>query len=255
MKTRKFLFYLLAGVMAGCVPVMSLHPLYTEQDVVFEEKLLGLWVDDPNGPEATWEFRRPDESKKEYELIFSDKKGQKGIFDAHLVKLNERFFLDVYPKEFPCEVDDPNKTAWFYNAVFLARLHTFIKIDCIEPLLDAGKCVLEEGEHVDANSLKNLSAEYDSVLKLRLTDDEEFKKLLEQDPNSIKHEKVEDDGIVLTASPGELQKFVLKYADDERVFSKAQVLIRRKASVNSRTTAEGSNRPEEKEKPAPPEKK
>ncbi|HUT28582.1 MAG TPA: hypothetical protein VMX13_02235 [Sedimentisphaerales bacterium] len=254
MKTKKVLFYVLAGILAGCVPVMSLHPLYTEQDTVFEEKLLGVWVDDPNGPEAIWEFKRPDESKKEYELIFSDKEGQKGIFTTYLVKLKERLFLDAYPKEFPCEADDPNKMAWHYNSVFLVPVHTFMKIDCIEPLQTAGKC-LSEAEQTDADALKKLSADYDSVLKLRLTDDEEFKKLLEQDPNAIKHEKVKDDGIVLTASPGELQAFVLKYADDERLFSKPQVLIRRKASVHQGTTAEGSSKAEEKEKPAPPEKK
>lgn len=254
MKTRKFLFYVLAGVLAGCVPVMSLHPLYTEQDVVFEEKLLGVWVDDPNGPEMTWEFQRPDESKKEYELIFSDKEGKKGIFTSNLAKLNGRFFLDAYAKEFPCDIEDANKADWHYNALFFARLHTFIKIECIEPLQEAGKC-LSKGERIDANSLKMLSADYDSVLRLWLTDDEEFKKLLEHDPNAVKYETVEDDGIVLTASPRELQKFVLKYADDERVFSKAHVLIRRKGPVHPATTGEGSKKAEERQKPAPPEKK
>ena len=57
MKVKKFLFYLLAALLGGCVPVMSLHSLYTEENVVFEEKLLGTWVDDPNSPETIWEFR------------------------------------------------------------------------------------------------------------------------------------------------------------------------------------------------------
>jgi len=48
MKTKKLLFYSLAALLGGCVPVMSLHPLYTEKDVLFEEKLLGRWVDGPN---------------------------------------------------------------------------------------------------------------------------------------------------------------------------------------------------------------
>ena len=239
--------------MAGCVPVMSLHPLYTEQDVVFEEKLLGLWRDDRNGPEAIWKFKRPDESKKEYELIFSDKEGQKGIFEAHLVKLNERLFLDVYPKEYPCDLEDANKTEWYYNAVFLARLHTFIKIDCIESLQEAGKCLLE-GEQMDANSLKNLSADYDSILKLRLTDDEEFKKLLEQDPNAIKHEKIENNGVILTASTSELQEFVLKYADGEKLFTDVKVLLRRKTEAGKGTAKhdESSGRAT---KPSAPEQK
>ena len=40
---------------------MSVHPLYTETDVIFEEKILGTWVDDPNNPETIWEFSRMDE--------------------------------------------------------------------------------------------------------------------------------------------------------------------------------------------------
>ena len=41
MNTRKALFCILALLLGGCLPVMSLHPLYTDDDLVFEEKLLG----------------------------------------------------------------------------------------------------------------------------------------------------------------------------------------------------------------------
>ena len=46
MNTRKLLFYLLAVLLGSCVPVMSLHPLFTKEHLVFEEKLLGTWADD-----------------------------------------------------------------------------------------------------------------------------------------------------------------------------------------------------------------
>jgi len=197
--TRKLLFYLLAAILGGCVPVMSLHPLYTEKDVVFEEKLLGTWVDDPNGPEAIWEFQRPEEEEKEYKLIVTDEEGKKGSFSAHLVKLGGRLFLDVYPDEFPCaDMEDPNKTEFAYNSFFLVPAHTFIKIDSIGP-----------------------------ELKMRLTDDEEMETLLKEDPNAVKHEIIEGKP-VLTASTKELQAFVLKYADDERLFSEEIVLSRKK---------------------------
>jgi hypothetical protein len=178
--------------------------------------------------------------------------GKKGIFAAHLVKLNERLFLDAYPKEFPCEVDDPNKTNWHYNAFFLVPVHTFMKIDCIESLQTAGKC-LSEGEQIDADALKKLSADYDSVLKLRLTDDEEFKKLLEQDPNAIKHEKVENNGLILTASTRQLQEFVLKYADDERLFTDAAVLLRRKTKESQGPARQDANEGRATQKPSAPE--
>jgi hypothetical protein len=197
MKVKKILFYLLAALLGGCVPVMSLHSLYTKENVVFEEKLLGTWVDDPNSPETIWEFRRIDKTKKEYKLIISDDENKKGSFVAHLVKLEDSLFLDVFPDEFPCDTEDPNKTDWLYNVFFLVPVHTFIKIDSIEP-----------------------------QLKMRLTDDDKMAELLKEDPNAVEHTLVEDK-LILTASTKELQAFVLEHADDNRVFTNEVVLNRR----------------------------
>ncbi len=199
MKVKKFFFYLLAALLGGCVPVMSLHSLYTKENVVFEEKLLGTWVDDPNSPETTWEFNRIEEPKNAYRLVLSDKDGKKGSFVAHLVKLENSLFLDVFPDEFPCDTEDPNKTDWLYNVFFLVPVHTFIKIDSIEP-----------------------------QLKMRLTDDDKMAKLFKEDPNAVKHMSIED-RLILTASTEELQAFVLKYADDSRVFPDEIVLNRRES--------------------------
>ena len=196
MKVKKILFYMLAALLGGCVPVMSLHSIYTEENVVFEEKLLGTWADDPNSPETIWEFRRIDEPKNAYKLFFSDDKDDKGSFVARLVKLQNKLFLDVYPDELPWEPDDPNKVKWAYNTLFLIPAHTFIKIDSIEP-----------------------------QLKMRLTDDDKMAKLLKEDPNAVKHTSIED-RLILTASTQELQAFVLKYANDERVFAIEIVLAR-----------------------------
>jgi len=192
MKVKKILFYLLAALLGGCVPVLSLHSLYTEKDVAFEEKLLGSWVQDNN--ESTWEFKRIDDPKNAYKLIFSNEKGQKGSFVALLVKLEDSLFLDVFPDEFPCDPDDPNKTDWLFNVFFFIPAHTFIKIDSIEP-----------------------------KLKMRLTNEDKMEKLLEQDPNAVKHTSIWD-RLILTASTKELQAFVLKYVNDERVFPNEIVL-------------------------------
>jgi len=197
MKVKKLLFYLLAALLGGCGPVMSLHSLYTKENVVFEEKLVGTWVDDPNSPEATWEFNRIEEPENAYRLVFTDKNGQKGSFVAHLVKLENSLFLDVFPDEFPCDTEDPNKTDWLYNVFFLVPAHTFIKIDSIEP-----------------------------QLKMRLTNDDKMAELLKEDPNAVKHAFIED-RLILTESTKELQAFVLEYADDNRVFTDEIVLGRK----------------------------
>jgi len=112
MKTKKLLFYLLAALLGGCIPVLSLHPLYTEEDVTFEEKLLGTWVDDPEDPKTTWEFSRAEAKEKAYKLIYSDDEGKKGSFEVHLVKLENRLFLDVFPNQFPSGQQDWEKMNW-----------------------------------------------------------------------------------------------------------------------------------------------
>lgn len=199
MNTKKLFFYLLAVVLGGCVPVVSLHPLFGEKDVVFNEKLIGTWVDEPNKGDTVWEFKRDDANENAYRLIFSDKEGKKGLFVAHLVKLKDKLFLDACPA--PWEQQDPNKIEWAYNTLFLIPAHTFIKINSIEP-----------------------------QLKMQITDDEKMREFLKADPNAVKHTLL-DDKPVLTASTKELQTFVLKYADDVRVFPGEIVLLQRKAEV------------------------
>ena len=211
MRIKKLLFYLLAALLGGCVPVMSLHSLYTEGDVVFEENLVGTWVDDPDSPKTTWEFSRAGAKEKAYKLVYSDDEGKKGSFVVHLVKLENRLFLDVLPSQFPSEQQDWEKMKWAYNFFFFVSAHTFIKIDSIEP-----------------------------KLKMRRTINDEMKELFKEEPNAVKHELVEDE-IILTASTKELQAFVLKYAYDIRVFPAKIVLTRKKDKGTQESGAQDPN--------------
>ena len=203
MKTKKLLFYTLAVILGGCVPVISLHPLYTEKDIVLDKKLYGTWVDDANNPETTWEFKSIDEPKNAYKLIFAGEEGMKGSFVAHLVKLQDELFLDIFPSELPWEPEDPNKMDWPYNTFFLIPAHTFIKIDSIEP-----------------------------QLKLRLTLESKMEELLEENPSAVEHTSV-GERLVITGSTKELQAFVLKYTDDERVFADQVTLSRKEPKAET----------------------
>lgn len=198
MKTKKLLFYTIAVILGGCVPVISLHPLYTEKDVVMDKKLYGIWTDDPNSPKTTWEFKTIDEPKNAYKLIFTDEEGKKGSFVTHMVKLQDRLFLDIFPSELPWEPEDPNKMDWPYNSLFLIPAHTFLKVDSIEP-----------------------------QLKLRLMMESNMKELLNENPDAVEHTFV-GDRLILTGSSKKLQAFVLKYGDDKRVFTDQVILSRKK---------------------------
>lgn len=198
MNIRKLLFYMSPLFLGGCVPVLCLHPLHTKEDIVLEKKLLGTWIDDVNNPETTWEFKRIDETENAYKLIFTDENGKKGSFIAHLLKLQNKLFLDVYPKELPWEPNDPNKMDWPYNSFFLIPAHTFMKIDSIEP-----------------------------QLKMRLALESNVEELLTEDPNALQHMTI-GERLVLTASTKELQAFVLKHVDDDKLFTDAITLVPKK---------------------------
>lgn len=197
MKTKKLLFYMLVVILGGCVPVISLHPLYTEKDVILDKKLYGTWVSDSNDSKTTWEFKSVDEPKKAYNLIFTDENGKKGSFVAHLVKLQSRLFLDIFPDDLPWDTEDPNKMDWPYNSFFLIPAHTFLKVDSVEP-----------------------------DLKLRLILESNLQELLKENPGAVEHASI-GDRLVLTGSTKKLQEFILKYADDQKVFTD-QVILSRK---------------------------
>ena len=210
MKMKKLAFICLAALLGGCVPILSLQPLFTEEDIVFDEKLLGTWVEGSEPAELTWEFARlessaaeelqdqyEDQVKKFYRLNLTDKEGHKGSLVACLVKLKDRLFLDVFPDKFPSGETDVEKAKLMYNAFFFVSAHTFLRVDSI-------------GEE----------------LALRLTVEDRFQELLEANPGAVAFTRL-DDRSILTASTKELQSFVAKYAGDERLFPGELELVRK----------------------------
>ncbi len=199
MKVKKVLFCLLALVIGSCVPVMSLHPLYFVSNTIYEPKLTGHWTNDVNG--ITMDFSRPEGEGTKYHLGYTmidkeTKKPMRGVFTVYLVKLGDKLFLDVGPEELPNGELDPNNYKWYVNAFFLVPGHSFAVVDSIEP-----------------------------QLKLRFTDDEKMKDFLEKNPDAVKHEIVSSD-VILTANTAELQKFVIRFANDKNVFSNELTLRR-----------------------------
>lgn len=170
MKTKKTVFYLLVLLLTGCLP--SLHQLYTDETLVFEEGLIGKWRADEDD---IWQFRKAGE--KEYELRIYDTEKECGRFEAHLVKIKDMMFLDLYPdSEHIKDLDD------FYK-LHLLPVHTFMKVDRIDP-----------------------------NLQLRLIDYDTVASMLEDNPDALKHEVV-DERIVLTASTEQLQEFVIAHVE------------------------------------------
>lgn len=103
----------IALLFAGCV--QSLHPLFTDKDLVFEPALIGTWAEE--GTSTLWIFLKSGE--KSYELIYTEK-GTPAKFAAHLVRLGKFLFLDTFPESPDLKND--------LQSAHLLNTHTFWKV-------------------------------------------------------------------------------------------------------------------------------
>lgn len=206
---------LMMALPAGCESVMALHPLVTKETVTFREDLLGSWSEDSEKPEYTWEVTRlepgavknlpselRDVASQCYRIMMvSEQEGCQGSFVGCLVKLQGKLFLDLVPDAFPFGVEDSECTQLTYNAFLFLRVHTFAR-------------VFAQGDE----------------LTIGLTQEEDFQELLEAEPGAVPCDTA-DEHTILTASTPALQMFVMKYADDERLFSNEMTLRRKTDSA------------------------
>jgi hypothetical protein len=136
--------------LCGCVP--SIHPLYTEADLIFDPAIVGDWAD--KEAKQNWTFAKA--GPKEYTVTLVDGDGKKGVFSGHLLKLDGTLFMDLYPSELQLKESD------FYRSHFVPT-HTFARIQ----IGDAG-------------------------LKLAALKPDWMKSSLEANPAALGHEKLEE---------------------------------------------------------------
>jgi hypothetical protein len=151
MKAKNILFCSLAVLLGGCTAA-SLHPLYTNDELIFEGQLIGKWSSEKD----IWEFRQTEGQKYEVTVLTAYKQGR---FEGHLVRLEGMIFLDVFP-----QLSEQLKSKYneFYMSHFI-RTHSFIKVDQIEP-----------------------------TLRLRQMDMNRVGDMLKHDPDLLKHEVIDD---------------------------------------------------------------
>lgn len=182
-----------ASLIVGCV--RSLHPIYTSSDVIFRESLVGTWRQ--SDQETTWQFTesRDDDRDRAYRLVLTDDQGRPGTFLAHMVKLEDMQFLDLFP------IAPQVANNGFYKFHF-QRVHTFLRIE-----LDEQKLSLAP---MNPNWLENY---------------------LQEHPDALGHTKVTPSGhlptgnedhaaerLLLTASTAQLRQFLGKHANTKDAF-------------------------------------
>jgi len=172
---------LVMALMLTSACIPCLHPLYLDKDLIFDPALIGTWSEKDS--KETWQFTKVDDET--YRLVYTNNEGRVGTFRAHLLKLGKERFLDIYPE------GTKEKLNELYDLLRLPA-HTFFHVPEIQP-----------------------------ELKMSCMEGDWLKNFLKKNPDAIRHEIIEDDLVVLTASTSELQAFILAHLEDEGAFSDA----------------------------------
>jgi len=185
-------------IVQGCV-VKSLHPFYHAKDLIFREELVNSWVDSDG---SKWSIRRSKFNAKMYEMHWLHNGERDVVFAAHLFKLGDDLYLDFFPEE---DNQMPDDFAMFN--LHLLPVHSVAKIH-----------VLNENE-----------------VTIKWFNEKWMYALFEQNRIKISHEALADHDVasgdskvknaknnevqyILTASTDELQKFLVKYGNEDANF-------------------------------------
>jgi hypothetical protein len=186
--------------------IFSLQPLYTEQDLIMDRRLVGTWVEDDEEKDLdriTFERQGDD-----FYTLTHTSKGRAVKYEAHLVQLHGAFFLDLAPPG--------------------ARFGSDLQRQLLLP----------------AHAFVRLWIDDETTIRMAVLDDAWMRNAIAQKKAGIPFEQ-RGDRILLTAPTQLLQRFAVRYADDTRAWTGWSVWARRgsrggarpRRPVASKTTA------------------
>jgi hypothetical protein len=186
-----------ALALTACIP--SINPFYTAKDVVFEPALLGQWTAKDSGDQPErWAFEESageDNKVRRYDLTVTDDEGREGYFKATLFRIKDKQFLDLIAER--CEFATNQAELVAFSVI---PGHLVVHVPQVEP-----------------------------ELQLAFFDFEWLSDYLEENPKALPHRR--EDGVVLTGSTRQLQRFVLKHLKGGELFSDYGEMTKQPQSV------------------------
>lgn len=137
--------------------------------------------------QETWIFRP--RSEQAYSFIYLDEQAKSGEFIARLLQVGEHRFLDLYP----ADLKTPHNS--YYNYHWLP-VHTFLRL-----------------------------RQDDAGIQIELLKPDWLKQELQANPAALKHEQ-RGSTIILTATPKELQAFLILHANAPGAWEKSKLMQR-----------------------------
>ena len=177
---------------SGC-GIFSLHPLYQENDLLINVDIIGTWQSDS---ENTLIYI---DTLKDQLYNFMVVDGEDTLnFKMGLIKLNNQYFIDLFPNDDCSFFSGGDCNVWENLSRNYIPAHTFMKFD-----IAGGKIALTE---------------FDNKRLIRLFHEDKIRLAHE-----IPGDKDDQDAyVVITASTENLQKFIIRYANDSEAFDETE---------------------------------
>jgi len=260
MKNIRLLIIASFVFIASCIP--SLHPIYTNDTVLIDDRIIGTWITEKagltkkdlepykSGPDVKlnikklefkdgdlfqfstldlWQFDRA--ANIRYDKINKDgSTSNTAQFDHPLSEIDSALILDGYKIT---EIEKLNYYILQYqdlkdNEGKLEKMMvhlTEINDDIymdFEPVEGSQEANRFSINHIPAHTFAKLKIE-DEKLILKSFDSEFIEELIKNKRVRLKHERI-NDAIVLTASSIELREFIKKYGKDDNLYAEDEVL-------------------------------
>ncbi|HKD79994.1 MAG TPA: tetratricopeptide repeat protein [Candidatus Angelobacter sp.] len=192
--------------LSACGPEPTLNPLFSENDIVIDDDVVGTWVSSDATADNMNQGRTLTFTKlgnKAYEFIFpGDEEGSKFRSEVHLVRLGKFLFLDMYPAQ---SDSGEARLANGPQASPEANVHFF------------GRIWIEK-----------------QFVRIALLDDRYAERIAAE--KKLHFVSVEGE-TVLAASTRELQEFALQHAEDTKAFSLEVAMCRSGVPADDCATA------------------
>jgi hypothetical protein len=177
----------------------TLHPIFTEKDLVFDPRLTGKWSNKEDGSTASYRPANIDDvrslstslQRNVSKIYMLEERDEQGLLKskqyAFMVKLGKYYYMDFYPAGLKAG-DTEEK---FFAAHYIP-MHSIYRINFKNDRT-------YEIQQLDAGYLENLIKNK----KIR-----------------IRHEVTGEGDYVITAPTEDLQKYIIKYADTPEAYNK-----------------------------------
>jgi len=183
----------------------TLHPIFTEKDLIYDARLIGTWKTDTTGGRAIITNLATESSvqlpgnissisKKGYLISYKDKDGSlSGLYIAFLARIGKHLYFDYYPAD-----KKNDKTVDNFFMVHLTKMHTSYRVNFTKDGFEMSQ--LDEGF---------------------------IRQLIDEKKIRISHEKSEEDDIIITASTSELQQYIIKYGDEPSAYRSEKTIFKK----------------------------